>query len=101
MTLQQNLLERGLPRDGSTSSPCSILSLSKDQPNGKGEGAKEITMRLPKFEYLEPKSLKQASKALAIDPSGSVLLAGGTDLLVIESNISNATSAHSYRITPL
>jgi CO/xanthine dehydrogenase FAD-binding subunit len=39
-------------------------------------------MRLPKFEYLEPKSLKQASKALAIDPSGSVLLAGGTDLLV-------------------
>jgi 4-hydroxybenzoyl-CoA reductase beta subunit len=39
-------------------------------------------MRLPKFEYLEPKSLKEASKALAIDPAGSVLLAGGTDLLV-------------------
>lgn len=39
-------------------------------------------MRLPKFEYLEPKSLKEAAKALAIDPSGSALLAGGTDLLV-------------------
>ena len=39
-------------------------------------------MRLPKFEYLEPKSLKEASIALAIDPKGSVLLAGGTDLLV-------------------
>jgi 4-hydroxybenzoyl-CoA reductase subunit beta len=39
-------------------------------------------MRLPKFEYLGPKSLKEASKALAIDPAGSVLLAGGTDLLV-------------------
>jgi 4-hydroxybenzoyl-CoA reductase subunit beta len=39
-------------------------------------------MRLPKFEYLEPRSLKQASKALATDPAGSVLLAGGTDLLV-------------------
>lgn len=39
-------------------------------------------MRLPKFEYLEPKSLKEASKALAADPRGSVLLAGGTDLLV-------------------
>ena len=39
-------------------------------------------MRLPQFEYLEPKSLKEASKALAIDPKGSVLLAGGTDLLV-------------------
>jgi CO/xanthine dehydrogenase FAD-binding subunit len=39
-------------------------------------------MRLPKFEYLEPKTLKEATKALASDAKGSVLLAGGTDLLV-------------------
>src|SRR4030042_6330950 len=39
-------------------------------------------MRLPKFEYIEPKTLKEASKALALDIKGSVLLAGGTDLLV-------------------
>lgn len=39
-------------------------------------------MRLPKFEYLEPKSLKEAVKALAADPGGTLLLAGGTDLLV-------------------
>jgi 4-hydroxybenzoyl-CoA reductase subunit beta len=39
-------------------------------------------MRLPQFEYLEPKSIKEASEALAADPKGSVLLAGGTDLLV-------------------
>ena len=39
-------------------------------------------MRLPKFEYMEPRSLKEASKTLALDPKGSVLLAGGTDLLV-------------------
>jgi 4-hydroxybenzoyl-CoA reductase beta subunit len=39
-------------------------------------------MRLPRFEYLEPKSIKEASEAFAADPKGSVLLAGGTDLLV-------------------
>jgi CO/xanthine dehydrogenase FAD-binding subunit len=39
-------------------------------------------MRLPKFDYLEPESLKEAAKALAMDLKGSVLLAGGTDLLV-------------------
>ena len=39
-------------------------------------------MRLPKFEYMEPKTLREASKALAFDIKGSVLLAGGTDLLV-------------------
>jgi len=39
-------------------------------------------MRLPKFEYLEPKTLKEAAKALASDTKGSVLIAGGTDLLV-------------------
>jgi len=39
-------------------------------------------MRLPKFEYIEPKTLKEATKALAKDPEGTVLLAGGTDLLV-------------------
>jgi 4-hydroxybenzoyl-CoA reductase beta subunit len=38
-------------------------------------------MRLPKFEYVEPKTLKEAAKALALDGE-SVLLAGGTDLLV-------------------
>jgi len=39
-------------------------------------------MHLPKFEYLEPRSLKEAGKALATDPRGTVLLAGGSDLLV-------------------
>jgi 4-hydroxybenzoyl-CoA reductase subunit beta len=39
-------------------------------------------MRLPMFEYLEPKTLKEAAIALASDAKGSVLLAGGTDLLV-------------------
>ena len=40
-------------------------------------------MRLPKFEYIEPKTLKEASKALVLNIKGSVLLAGGTDLLVL------------------
>jgi CO/xanthine dehydrogenase FAD-binding subunit len=39
-------------------------------------------MRLPKFEVLEPKILREAAIALASDRKGSVLLAGGTDLLV-------------------
>jgi 4-hydroxybenzoyl-CoA reductase subunit beta len=39
-------------------------------------------MRLPKFEYLEPRSLKEAVKAFATDPGGTLILAGGTDLLV-------------------
>ena len=39
-------------------------------------------MRLPKFEYLAPKTLNEAAKALASGTKGSVLLAGGTDLLV-------------------
>jgi len=39
-------------------------------------------MRLPKFEFLEPKTMKEATKALASNPKESVLLAGGTDLLV-------------------
>ncbi len=39
-------------------------------------------MRLPKFEYLAPKTLKEAAKALGLEAKGSVLLAGGTDLLV-------------------
>ncbi|MEW5725903.1 MAG: FAD binding domain-containing protein, partial [Thermodesulfobacteriota bacterium] len=38
-------------------------------------------MRLPKFEYVEPKSLDEASAILAAD-SAARLLAGGTDLLV-------------------
>lgn len=38
-------------------------------------------MGLPRFEYLEPKSLKEATKAL-MSTSRAVLLAGGTDLLV-------------------
>ena len=38
-------------------------------------------MGLPKFEYLEPKSLKEATQAL-MSTSRAVLLAGGTDLLV-------------------
>ncbi len=39
-------------------------------------------MRLPKFEYLEPKTLREAAKALASGANESVLIAGGTDLLV-------------------
>ena len=39
-------------------------------------------MRLPKFEYVEPKTLREAIRLLASDPTGSVGLAGGTDLLV-------------------
>ena len=39
-------------------------------------------MRLPQFDYLEPKTLREASKALTLDPGGSVLLAGGTNLFV-------------------
>jgi 4-hydroxybenzoyl-CoA reductase subunit beta len=38
-------------------------------------------MRLPQFEYIEPKTLREASKALVSDRR-TVLLAGGTDLLV-------------------
>ncbi len=49
---------------------------------GTPHGIKEVTVRLPKFEYLEPRSLKEASKALAADPVGTLLLAGGTDLIV-------------------
>jgi 4-hydroxybenzoyl-CoA reductase subunit beta len=39
-------------------------------------------MRLPKFEYLEPRSIKEAVKAIAADPGGTLILAGGTDLIV-------------------
>lgn len=39
-------------------------------------------MTLPKFEYLEPRSLTEVTDALAQDPDCAVLLAGGTDLLV-------------------
>jgi 4-hydroxybenzoyl-CoA reductase subunit beta len=43
-------------------------------------------MRLPRFEFLEPKTLKEATRALASDRKGAVLLAGGTDLLVNMKN---------------
>jgi len=39
-------------------------------------------MRLPKFEYIEPKTLREAIKALSAHPTETLLLAGGTDLLV-------------------
>ncbi|MDI7258715.1 MAG: FAD binding domain-containing protein [Thermodesulfobacteriota bacterium] len=39
-------------------------------------------MRLPRFEYFKPKTLKEAVKLLTADPKGTVLLSGGTDLLV-------------------
>ncbi len=38
-------------------------------------------MRLPKFDYVEPKSIKEASSILANNPKAKIL-AGGTDLLV-------------------
>jgi 4-hydroxybenzoyl-CoA reductase subunit beta len=43
---------------------------------------KEVRMRLPRFDYVEPKTLREAAKTLAADVKGSALLAGGTDLLV-------------------
>ena len=39
-------------------------------------------MRLPKFEYLKPKTLREAIRTVASDPKGTIALAGGTDLLV-------------------
>jgi 4-hydroxybenzoyl-CoA reductase beta subunit len=39
-------------------------------------------MRLPQFEYVAPRTLKEASRALT-DGKDSVFLAGGTDLLVL------------------
>ncbi len=38
-------------------------------------------MRLPEFQYLAPRSLKEAVEALASRPLDSMVLAGGTDLL--------------------
>ncbi len=38
-------------------------------------------MRLPKFDYIEPRSIKEASSILSEDPNAKIL-AGGTDLLV-------------------
>ena len=38
-------------------------------------------MRLPEFEYVEPRSLKEATAMLAAEPEAA-MLAGGTDLLV-------------------
>jgi CO/xanthine dehydrogenase FAD-binding subunit len=42
----------------------------------------EAATRLPKFEYGEPRTLREAVRAIASDPKGTVALAGGTDLLV-------------------
>lgn len=39
-------------------------------------------MRLPHFEYMEPKTLKEATKALTASPERTVILAGGTDLII-------------------
>ncbi len=39
-------------------------------------------MHLPELEYLEPASVGEACALLAEDPDGSVVFAGGTDLLV-------------------
>jgi 4-hydroxybenzoyl-CoA reductase subunit beta len=38
-------------------------------------------VRLPKFDYIEPRSIKEASSILSEDPKAKIL-AGGTDLLV-------------------
>ncbi len=37
-------------------------------------------VRLPKFRYMEPKSIKEASTIL-LDEPGAKILAGGTDIL--------------------
>ena len=39
-------------------------------------------MRVPDFEYLEPRSVADACTLLAEDPDGSALFAGGTDMMV-------------------
>jgi carbon-monoxide dehydrogenase medium subunit len=39
-------------------------------------------VRLPEFEYLEPRNVAEACALLAEDPEGSAVFAGGTDLLV-------------------
>jgi carbon-monoxide dehydrogenase medium subunit len=39
-------------------------------------------MRLPEFDFLEPRSVDEARVMLAQDPEGSVVFAGGTDILV-------------------
>ena len=39
-------------------------------------------MRVPDFEYLEPRSVAEACALLAEDPGDSALFAGGTDMLV-------------------
>ena len=39
-------------------------------------------MRLPKFEYLEPKDVKEASSILSEKKEGAAICAGGTDILV-------------------
>jgi CO/xanthine dehydrogenase FAD-binding subunit len=43
------------------------------------DGRKPV--RLPKFEYMEPESIQEASSILLDDPKAKIL-AGGTDLLV-------------------
>ena len=40
-------------------------------------------MKLPDFDFLEPESVAEACALLAGDPEGSVLMAGGTDVLVL------------------
>ena len=43
-------------------------------------------MRLPKFEYLEPKNIKEAASMLQNEPTAKIL-AGGTDLLVNKHHV--------------
>jgi len=54
-------------------------------------------MRLPKFQYLEPKTLNEAAKALASETKESVLLTGGADLLV---NMKHRVLQPKYVINP-
>jgi 4-hydroxybenzoyl-CoA reductase subunit beta len=39
-------------------------------------------VRLPRFDYVEPRTLREAVRVITSDPKGTVALAGGTDLLV-------------------
>jgi 4-hydroxybenzoyl-CoA reductase subunit beta len=38
-------------------------------------------MRLPEFEYRSPRTVQEAAEMLARDPAGTMVIAGGTDLL--------------------
>src|SRR6187399_3197322 len=47
----------------------------------RSQGGRAIMMRLPRFRYRSPRTIHDAVAWLAENPSDTMLLAGGTDLL--------------------